>query len=321
MTITCLSVLYVIITTTSALPQFFSIGIGFGNDETPITFHSSDQSQQPQLSPFESQQSSFQPQQQSVQQQESHFQPLQPSFQPKQSSFQPQRVQVQDQQSFLSGRVTAAPPPARSAPAPPQSREQVRHNLPQQRTSPSPTRNNAPQTTTKQQQSQVESHQEALERNALHRKQLAEVIKTHNEKVFGQFGNEITGSAEELLEESPEVAQTVVPSSVRTVSIPRKRPVAMTKSVGKPAKPAPTTRIQSSLKKQLPDSIRDELLAHLDLINKLDKQVNELVRKASRVFSEKEVRALSIRKLQQEERRNKTKDKEGEEEVFESRTE
>ena len=84
----------------------------------------------------------------------------------------------------------------------------------------------------------------------------------------------------------------------------------MSKFVGKPA---PPTRMENSLKKQLPDSIRDELLAHLDLINKLDKQVNELVRRASRVFSEKDARALSIRKLQQEERRIKTKDQEGEE--------
>ena len=84
----------------------------------------------------------------------------------------------------------------------------------------------------------------------------------------------------------------------------------MSKFVGKPA---PPTRMENSLKKQLPDSIRDELLAHLDLINKLDKQVNELVRKASSVFSEKDARALSIRKLQQEERRIKTKDQEGEE--------
>merc|ERR1719312_2376165 len=90
MTITCLPVLCLVITTTSALPQFFSIGIGFGNDDTPITFHSSDQSQQSQSqqSPFQSQQFSFQPQQPSIQQQESHSQPLQPSFQPKQSSFQ-----------------------------------------------------------------------------------------------------------------------------------------------------------------------------------------------------------------------------------------
>jgi len=319
MTTTCLSVLCAVITTTCALPQFFSIGIGFGNDDTPITFHSSDQSQQSQLSPFQSQQSSFQPQQPSIQQQESHFQSPQPSFQSKQSSFQPQIAQVQDQQSFLSGRVTAAPPPARSAPAPPAfnqpSREQVRHNLPQQKTSPSPTRNNNPLETTEQQQhKRVESHQEALERNALHRKQLAEVIKTHNEKVFGQFGNEIAGSAEDISEDN-EVIQVVSPSSAKSVSIPRRRPVEVAKFVGKPA---PPTKIENSLKKQLPDSIRDELLAHLDLINKLDKQVNELVRKASRVFSEKDARALSIRKLQQEERRIKTKDQEGKEAGLES---
>jgi len=312
-------VLCLVITTTSALPQFFSIGIGFGNDDTPITFHSdqSQQSQQSQQSPLQSQQFSFQPQQPSIQQQESHSQPLQPSFQPKQSSFQPKRVPVQDQQSFLSGRVTAAPPPARSAPAPPPFREQVRHNLPQQRTPPSPTRNNIPQDTTQQQPQdrRVDSHQEALERNALHRKQLAEVIKTHNEKVFGQLENEIVGSAEDISEDI-EVTQGVTSSSVNNVSIPRKRPVKVTKFV---EKPSPPSRIKSSLKKQLPDSIRDELLAHLDLINKLDKQVNELVRKASRVFSEKDARALSIRKLQQEERRNKTKDdREGGKEVLES---
>ena len=52
-------------------------------------------------------------------------------------------------------------------------------------------------------------------------------------------------------------------------------------------KPTPLTRVPSYLKKRLPDSIRDELVAHLDLINSLDKQVNELVRKASRVFSER----------------------------------
>jgi len=108
--------------------------------------------------------------------------------------------------------------------------------------------------------------------------------------------------------------QVVSSSPVKSASIPRRRPVEVAKFVGKQE---PTTRIQSSLKNQLPDSIRDDLLAHLDLINKLDKQVNELVRKASRVFSEKEAHALFIRKLQQEERRTK-KDQEGKEEDLES---
>ena len=34
------------------------------------------------------------------------------------------------------------------------------------------------------------------------RKQLAEVIKTHNEKVFGQLGNEIAGSKEDVSEDN-----------------------------------------------------------------------------------------------------------------------
>ena len=34
-----------------------------------------------------------------------------------------------------------------------------------------------------------------------YRKQLAEVIKTHNEKVFGQLENEIVGSAEDISED------------------------------------------------------------------------------------------------------------------------
>ena len=72
-------------------------------------------------------------------------------------------------------------------------------------------------------------------------------------------------------------------SSTRRVPIPAERPVQGSHFLGQPT---PLTRVPSSLKKRLPDSIRDELVAHLDLINSLDKQVNELVRKASRIFSD-----------------------------------
>jgi len=309
---TCFTFLCLVISPTCTLPQFFSIGIGFGSDDNPITFHSS---QQPQS---QSQQPLFQPQQTASHQQESRSQPAQPSFPSQQPSFQPQRPEEQQQQQrFQFGEVTAAPPPARSAPAPPlvrqQDRDQVRQQRPPKRVFSSQAQppSERPRQSQQQQQQQqrpqnnAESHQEALERNALHRKQLAEVIEAHNEKVFGDFGNEIAGSIEDTSEDINEVKQDVLPSSAKRISIPKRRPADVGNFVGKST---PTTKFPTSLKKKLPDSIRDDILAHLDLINKLDKQVNELVRKASRVFAEQEKRALAIRKQEQEERRKKTKD-------------
>ena len=36
-----------------------------------------------------------------------------------------------------------------------------------------------------------ESHEEALARNALHRKQLAEVIEENNKRIFGELDTEV----------------------------------------------------------------------------------------------------------------------------------
>merc|ERR1712106_1053234 len=191
---------------------------------------------------------------------------------------------------FQSSRVTVAPPPARSAPAPflhQQSTEQVntfRQQVQKQRVFAAPTQPSTPQKAKQQEppQKNADSHQEALERNALHRQQLASLIEAHNEKVFSQFDDKLRDSEEEVSEEKGGAKQVAV-LTTRRAPIPAKRPVEVSNFLGKPT---PLTRVPSYLKKRLPDSIRDELVAHLDLINSLDKQVNELVRKASRVFSD-----------------------------------
>ena len=110
----------------------------------------------------------------------------------------------------------------------------------------------------------------------------------------------------------------MVLTSTRRVPIPAKRPVEVAHFRGKPT----PTRVPNVLKQKLPDSIRDEILAHLDLINSLDMQVNELVVKAARVFSVSEETALSKRIPYEEERRNKVKDSVDDElEVVEYETE
>merc|ERR1712106_85454 len=191
---------------------------------------------------------------------------------------------------FQSSRVTVAPPPARSAPAPffhQQNTEQVitfRQQVQKQRVFAAPTQPSPPQKAKQQEppQKNADSHQEALERNALHRQQLASVIEAHNEKVFSQFDDKLIDSEEEVSEEKGGAKQVPV-LTTRGAPIPAKRPVQVANFLGKLT---PLTSVPSSLKKRLPDSKRDELVAHLDLINSLDKQVNELVRKASRLFSD-----------------------------------
>ena len=86
-------------------------------------------------------------------------------------------------------------------------------------------------------------------------------------------------------------------------------------------KPTPSTKAPKFSTKALPESIRDELIEHLELINSLDEQINELVAKATRVFSNEDI-ALSKRKLYEEERRKKVKDLEEEDsEISEYETE
>merc|ERR1712106_298240 len=291
----CFTLLSVALTFVRTLPQSFSIGIGFGSDDSPLTFHQDESNpvHQSAFQAFQSQQSPLQAQQAPIQPQQSSFQPQQ-SFQSQQFSSQPKQApkqsNFQPQQSSQSSRVTVAPPPARSAPAPffhQQNTEQVntfRQQVQKQRVFAAPTQPSTPQKAKQQEppQKNADSHREALERNALHRQQLASVIEAHNEKVFSQFDDKLRDSEEEVSEEKGGAKQVAV-LTTRRAPIPAKRPVQVSNFLGKPT---PLTRVPSYLKKRLPDSIRNELVAHLDLINSLDKQVNELVRKASRLFSD-----------------------------------
>merc|ERR1712106_1293229 len=101
----CFTLLSVALTFVRTLPQSFSIGIGFGSDDSPLTFHQDEsnpvhqsafQAFQSQQSPLQAQQSSFQSQQAPVQQQ--RFQPQQ-SFQSQQFSSQPKQAPIKQQQS------------------------------------------------------------------------------------------------------------------------------------------------------------------------------------------------------------------------------
>jgi len=118
------------------------------------------------------------------------------------------------------------------------------------------------------------------------------VIKAHNEKVFGPLENNLDDSIEVIHENKEN--QAALPS-INRISIPKEKPVE--------GKSNPSDKIPSSLAKKLPDSVRDDILAHLKLVNMLNKQVNELVMKASRVFSEQDTSTLSTRKLHKEEKR------------------
>lgn len=286
-------------------PQFFSLDIGFGSDSSPLTFHTQDASQP--AAP--SQQSSFQ---------------QQPSFQP-QSSFQPQ-PSFQPQSSFQPSPVTAAPPPARSAPAPPMFSQQAnqrdnsfRQSNSQLNVFAAPTQPSVPQIQRtlprdlpNQQQTQdvnnAKTHEEALARNALHRQQLASVIETHNKKTFSQFENHLREVPKVASEEINEDNKNLL-SVTRRPKIPAKRPVEIANFLGRPT---PSTKAPRFLTKSLPDSIRNELLEHLELINSLDEQVNELVEKAARVFSTSEDFNPPKRKPYEEERRKTIPDSEEE---------
>ena len=90
--------------------------------------------------------------------------------------------------------------------------------------------------------------------------------------------------------------------STRRAKVPVKRPVEIANFLGKPT---PSTRAPKFSPKELPKSIRDDIIEHIELINSLDEQVNELVAKATRVFSKNEDIVISKRKPLEEERQNR----------------
>merc|ERR1712106_1152498 len=95
----CFTLLSVALTFVRTLPQSFSIGIGFGSDDSPLTFHQDEsnpvhqsafQAFQSQQSPPQAQQAQIQPQQ-SFQSQKVSSQPKQAPIKQQQSNFQPQQ--------------------------------------------------------------------------------------------------------------------------------------------------------------------------------------------------------------------------------------
>jgi len=161
---------------TAALPQQFSLNIGFDSpspQDAPfeLTFHRSPQNSQPSIvtsAPLVMQ-----------------SRPVQPSRKNLQSSFVPQQQQQQQEVGFQQNRQNF-----QSSSAPQQSFQ--RSSPPNSQTFRSNTNNrgsiNERQQTPTNRKSQQESHQDALRKNELHRKQLAEVVAQHNKKVELQNG-------------------------------------------------------------------------------------------------------------------------------------
>ena len=68
-------------------------------------------------------------------------------------------------------------------------------------------------------------------------------------------------------------------------------------------KPTPTTKIPKVVKKKLPEALREDIIEHLTLINKLNEEVNDLVRKATKLFYSENNSSLSKERPYEEERR------------------
>jgi len=313
------------------LPQFFSLNIGFGSDSSPLTFNNPE-SAQPSAPSLQPQQSSFP--QQSL--------PVTPASPPARSAPAPpvsrdqfsqhrsnslsqstsglsvfgaptepslptvQQVQNRPPQQPPPHRVPQQPQPHQDRQqAPPRQqfqqsppRQQFQQPLPRQQFQQPPPRQQFQQPPPRQQFQQppprqgpqqlpssqfnnVESHQEALERNALHRKQLAEVIEVHNDKTFSKLDD----PASQISEVPNEVKnkKEVMTTKIRKTKIPRKKSIEIEKTpfLGKSTSPI---RTQKFTKEDLPENIRDDIIEHLELINSLDQQIQEVAAKAALVF-------------------------------------
>lgn len=128
------------------------------------------------------------------------------------------------------------------------------------------------------------NHDEALKQNALHRQQLAEVVAKHADRVDEVTKTlNIPDSVENEQTRSPEPSSGV-PRGQKVDRFLAKEPIP---SKSKPVEGAKNVKKSeaTSEAKLIDEDYPDQLLNHLELLSKLDKQVEDLFSQALDVFS------------------------------------
>jgi hypothetical protein len=163
------------------------------------------------------------------------------------------------------------------------------------------------------------SHDEALQRNALHRQQLAEVVAKHADKVgevtktlrIPEDDNTVVNSEESR---RPPVTSEEVPRGESVDRFLAKKTSPNKSQPTKESKKTQTSEVSSQERLVVADEeFPDQLLNHLELLSELDKQVEDLFSQALDIFSEEipEKRPSAERKggKRKEGRRNEGKRK------------
>ena len=127
------------------------------------------------------------------------------------------------------------------------------------------------------------SHDEALQRNALHRQQLAEVVAKHADKV-GEVTKTLKIPEGDNSEDSgrPPVTSEEVP---RGKGVDRFLAKKTSPNKSQPTKESKKSEV-SSQERLVDEEYPDQLLNHLELLSELDKQVEDLFSQALDIFSE-----------------------------------
>ena len=133
------------------------------------------------------------------------------------------------------------------------------------------------------------NHNKALQRNALHRKQLAEVVAKHNDRtVQVAKANGITNDTEKDIKAENDGRQGDAKDipRVRKVDDFLSKKTVLTKSSSESLDRSPVSSRDEG--PQRDSELPPELADHLDLLSELDRQVEDLFSQARRVFSTSE---------------------------------
>ena len=127
------------------------------------------------------------------------------------------------------------------------------------------------------------SHDEALQQNALHRQQLAEVVAKHADKV-GEVTKTLKIPEGDNSENSgrPPVTSEEVP---RGKGVDRFLAKKTSPNKSQPTKESKKSEV-SSQERSVDEEYPDQLLNHLELLSELDKQVEDLFSQVLDIFSE-----------------------------------
>ena len=124
------------------------------------------------------------------------------------------------------------------------------------------------------------SHDEALQRNALHRQQLAEVVAKHADKV-----EKVTKTLKIPEGDNSEESRRPSEEVPRGKSEDRFLAKKTSPSKSQPTKESKKSGV-SSEERLVDEEYPDQLLNHLELLSELDKQVEDLFSQALDIFSE-----------------------------------